>query len=118
MIVERAAATTVVKLGSLVIAAVMVSSADRLLPSKPNSVVAAGGCGGGTGLCPAAAVKPYIGNGVIVGTGGGISWRCWSRPAAAAAAAAAPGDGACVRSRVMVGNGAEADSVAPAMADA
>jgi hypothetical protein len=67
MIVERAAARAVVKLGSLVIAAVMVSSADRFLPSKPNSVAAGGS--GGTGLCPAAAGKPYIGNGGMVGTG-------------------------------------------------
>ena len=68
MIVDRAAARAVVKLGSLVMAAVMVSSADRFLPSKPNSV-AADGCGGATGLCPAAAGKPYIVNGGMAGTG-------------------------------------------------
>ena len=107
MIVEMAAASAVVKLGSLVIAAVMVSSADRFLPSIiPNDTVA--GCGGTAGLC-AAGKPPYIGNGSAGRAGG----RCGSRPAAADA-----GAGGWVRSRVMVGNGAEAESVAPIAADA
>jgi len=105
MIVEMAAASAVVKLGSLVIAAVMVSSADRFLPSIiPNDTVV--GCGGTADLC-AAGKPPYIGNG-IAGSAGG---RCGSRPAADAG-------GGWVRSRVMVGNGAEAESVAPMAADA
>lgn len=111
MIVDRAAASAVVKLGSLVIAAVIVSSAARFLPSiiPSDDDDTAGGCGnnGTAGLCAAAAAgKPYIGNGI----GGRYCWRC--RPAADA------GGGEWVRSRVMVGNGAEAESVAPIAADA
>jgi hypothetical protein len=83
-----------VKLGSLVIAAVISSSADRDLPSAPIMAVVSGG--GSIGLlCPG---KPYVGND-RAGTADAGRW--WCRPA---------GGGDWVRSMVMVGNGAEADA--------
>jgi hypothetical protein len=88
-----------VKLGSLVIAAVIISSADRDLSSALIMAVVVGGGSIGV-LCPEG--KPYIGNDDREGTADGGCW--WCRPA---------GGGDWVRSMVMVGNGAEADSVAP-----
>jgi hypothetical protein len=101
---EMAAARAVVKLGSAAIAAVTVSITDCCCVSSPTGIVVAGGA-----LC-----GRYIASGD--GTGNGIAgaptavgWTPpsgrWRRPPPA------PG-GACVRSRVMVGNGVEAESVA------
>lgn len=98
IIEEMAAAKAAVKFGSEAMAAVTVSTIEACrCPNCNDGIAAAGSLGGAYIGWPSSCGQPCKGRGNVVGGGGrrkGVEF------------------GLCVKSRVMVGNGADADRVA------